>query len=203
MNKSARFLTSALAIALVTSPLAACGFYRSGAPTPAAPNQTAKQAATKPGTVATQLGAKPGTTIPRGVGSGAGLATAPGATGVGRSGVMPAQRDLNHLADQMAIAAKRVPGVTKATVIVHNRDAIVGIDVAANQNRRQVEKKVRTAVSSIETGYTVHVTSDKQLHARIRDTHTRLSTGHPIRTLATDVGVLIRDIGRAVTAPFR
>ncbi|WCN37564.1 YhcN/YlaJ family sporulation lipoprotein [Aneurinibacillus uraniidurans] len=108
-------------------------------------------------------------------------------------------------ADRMARTAMKVPGVAHATAVVNGKDAVIGLDTtsAAAQDKRAIEHKVANAVKKAEPGYNVHVTTDAQLHQRIRTLNTQVQTGHPVRTLANDVGVIIKDIGRAVTAPFR
>lgn len=110
------------------------------------------------------------------------------------------------VADRMVHEAAKVPGVSHATAVVNGRDAVIGLDItntAHGQNRAAVEHKVLAAVKQAEPGYNVHVTADHQIHQRIRTLHTRMQAGHPIRTLTNDVGVIIRDIGHAITAPFR
>lgn len=108
-------------------------------------------------------------------------------------------------ADRMVRTATKVPGVVHATAVVNGKDAVIGLDITntAAQNKRAIEYKVAHAVKKAEPGYNVHVTTDAQLHQRIRTLNTQVQTGHPVRTLANDVGIIIKDIGRAVTAPFR
>jgi spore cortex protein len=107
-------------------------------------------------------------------------------------------------ADRMAAIAANVPGVTRATAIVHGNDAVIGIDTTnVTKGRPAIERQVYNAVKAAEPRYNVYVTTDSTLHQRIRTLNDQMRTGHPIRTLAQDVGVIIRDIGRAVTAPFR
>ncbi|CAH1209001.1 hypothetical protein PAECIP111893_02955 [Paenibacillus plantiphilus] len=98
-----------------------------------------------------------------------------------------------------------VKGVDKATVVINNRDAIVGVDVKASENSAAVAQRVRNAVKKAEPGYTVHVTADKNLHTRLQGMQRQMKPldGHPIRNMTKDIGTLIRDIGRAVTAPLR
>ncbi|MFC3799565.1 YhcN/YlaJ family sporulation lipoprotein [Cohnella sp. GCM10012308] len=107
--------------------------------------------------------------------------------------------------DKIAKHVYKVKGVSKATVIVHNRDAIVGIDVKQGENAKAVENQVRETVARSEPGYTVHVTSDKQYHARIKTLNSQMVPldGHPVRNFSEDVATLLRDIGHTVSAPFR
>ncbi|MCQ6558575.1 YhcN/YlaJ family sporulation lipoprotein [Paenibacillus mendelii] len=107
--------------------------------------------------------------------------------------------------DKIAKHISSVKGVSKATVVVHNNDAIVGLDVKAGENTSMVEKEVKRAVERVHPGYTVYVTTDKNLHSRIRGVQSQMVPldGHPIRNMTEDVGTLIRDMGRTITAPFR
>jgi hypothetical protein len=70
---------------------------------------------------------------------------------------------------------------------------------------KMLERNVHEAVKRAELRYTIHVTADKTLTQRIRTLSSRVK-GAGARTLQTageDVRMLIRDIGRSVTAPFR
>lgn len=98
-----------------------------------------------------------------------------------------------------------VKGVSKATVVINNRDAIVGVDCKAGENTAAVAQRVRNTVKKLEPSYKVHVTADKNLHTRLQGMQRQMRPldGHPVRNLTEDIGTLIRDIGRAVTAPLR
>ncbi|GIO12485.1 hypothetical protein J19TS2_20400 [Cohnella xylanilytica] len=108
--------------------------------------------------------------------------------------------------DVIARHVANVKGVRKTTVLVHGREAIIGIDVKGGENRATVENDVRHSVQTFKPGYRVHVAADKNLHARIQSIHAQSLKpldGHPVRNFAQDVGILIRDIGRTAAAPFR
>ncbi len=109
------------------------------------------------------------------------------------------------VSDEIAKRVSGVKGVSKATVIVQNHDAIVGIDVKAGEDVKKVEQQVRREAERAESGYKVHVTSDRKLHTRIQSIRAQMKPldGHPIRNFTEDVGTLIRDIGRTATAPLR
>jgi len=98
-----------------------------------------------------------------------------------------------------------IKGVNKATVLVHDRDAIVAIDVKQGENVKSVENKVRQTVQRSDPEYRVHVTTDRAHHTRIQQIRSQMVPldGHPVRNFAEDVGILIQDIGRAATRPFR
>ncbi|WP_337098502.1 YhcN/YlaJ family sporulation lipoprotein [Paenibacillus sp. YIM B09110] len=98
-----------------------------------------------------------------------------------------------------------IKGVDKHTVIVHNRNAIIGLDVKAGHNAAVVAKQIKQKAEQVGKGYTIHVTSDKSIHSRIQNMSQQMVPldGHPVRNFTEDVGIIIRDIGRTVTAPFR
>ncbi|WP_055746850.1 YhcN/YlaJ family sporulation lipoprotein [Brevibacillus choshinensis] len=149
--------------------------------------------------------------------------------GYGRSGVKQVAPPTNHIkmtpgqqhegipnqsthhdvqvADHIVHVTKKIDGVTKATAVVNKQDAVVGIDVKKGSDMKQTEKKVHDAVKSAEPNLNVHVTSDAKLHGRIQSIYSQNysspQTGHPVRDVGADISVLIRDIGRTVTAPFR
>ncbi|MNI65660.1 Sporulation lipoprotein [compost metagenome] len=97
----------------------------------------------------------------------------------------------------------KVKGVSKATVLVHDKDVVVGIDVKKGEPATSVEDKVRNKVESSKPGYFVHVTSEKKLHERIKTLNTKMTGKNPVKTLGNDVGIIIQDIGKAVRAPFQ
>jgi hypothetical protein len=48
-----------------------------------------------------------------------------------------------HVSEKIAKNVSSVKGISKATVIVYNRDAIIGINVKKGENTSTVEQKVR------------------------------------------------------------
>lgn len=137
------------------------------------------------------------------------------------NGVRPYTTDYNNgtrtnavnqrVAKRVANVVEDVPGVSRATAIVYGNDIVVGIDGNNRKDTRALERKVHRVVTTAEPGYNVHVTSDNNLHTRIRSAYTTMNNnntntvtpGRPVRDLGTDVTNIIRDIGRTVTAPFR
>ncbi|GGD75478.1 YhcN/YlaJ family sporulation lipoprotein [Paenibacillus nasutitermitis] len=107
--------------------------------------------------------------------------------------------------ERIAKRVSAINGVDKATVILNNRDAVVGVDLKQGANKAAVEKNIMQAVKRIEPKYAVHITTDKKLHTRIRTLHSQMVPldGHPIRNLSEDIGTLIRDLGNTITAPLR
>jgi spore cortex protein len=102
-----------------------------------------------------------------------------------------------------------VNGVTKASAVVRGNDIVIGIEGKSGADLKTLEKQVHDIVKSKEAGYNVHVTSDPKMNTRIRTVYTTmtnpntLTPGHPVRDFGRDIGDMIRDIGRTVTAPFR
>ncbi|WP_139996469.1 YhcN/YlaJ family sporulation lipoprotein [Paenibacillus paridis] len=106
-------------------------------------------------------------------------------------------------ADQLASRARSVSGVKMATVVVHNNEAIVGLDIDNKGKKAIIEKQVYAALKGQYPAYNIHVTSDHAMHQKIQKMNAGMSSNHPIKTLANDVTMMIRDIGNAVTAPLR
>jgi hypothetical protein len=106
-------------------------------------------------------------------------------------------------ADQLASRARGVSGVKMATVVVHNNEAIVGLDIDNKGKKAIIEKQVYAALKGQYPAYNIHVTSDQAMHQKIQKMNAGMSSNHPIKTLANDITMMIRDIGNAVTAPLR
>lgn len=106
-------------------------------------------------------------------------------------------------AKQLANRADKVPGVNKATVVIHKNDAIVGLDVDNTGKKAIIEKQVYAALKGQYPEYNIHVTSEEKIHQKIRSLNVSMTNGHPLKTLANDVAVIIRNIGGTVTAPLR
>ncbi|MFX3635905.1 MAG: YhcN/YlaJ family sporulation lipoprotein [Candidatus Pristimantibacillus sp.] len=112
----------------------------------------------------------------------------------------------NHnISENIAKRVGRVKGVGRQSVIVQDRNIIVGIQVKKGENVRTVEQNVRRSVEGSEPGYTVYVSGDNGINTRIQNIQTQMVPldGHPVRNFTEDVGILIQDIGRAITAPLR
>ncbi|QAY65931.1 YhcN/YlaJ family sporulation lipoprotein [Paenibacillus protaetiae] len=116
------------------------------------------------------------------------------------------------VSQKIAKHVSSIRGVNKATVVVYNKDVIVGIDTKHGTNATKLKQDVKRAVEHVQPGYKAHVTTDTGLNTRIRSLDSNFTgtgrdiaplDGHPVRNFANDVGVLINDIGRTITAPFR
>jgi Sporulation lipoprotein YhcN/YlaJ (Spore_YhcN_YlaJ) len=130
----------------------------------------------------------------------------------------------NHqLAERIAKAADSVPGVEAATAAIYGNDAAIGIRTRANvsnvQQRTVIERQVHAAVRREAPNLNIRVTSDSGMFTRIRTINNTVRDGlrgtanalttEPntvpgnLTNAANDFGMLIRDLGRTVTAPFR
>lgn len=106
-------------------------------------------------------------------------------------------------ADQLANVARQVGGVKEATVVLHEKEAIVGIDVDNMGKKNIIEKQVYNVLKTQYPEFNIHVTSQQDVHQKIKSLNTNLSKGHPIKSLANDIALIVRDIGNTVTAPIR
>lgn len=107
------------------------------------------------------------------------------------------------LPKQISDRVSHMDGVDKATVLVSNQDILVGVDAKKGKDPKVVEEYVRHHLTLDQPGYRVHVTSDKKLHARIRNLNTKVNGGHSIQHFSNDVRTILKDIGKTVTAPFK
>ncbi|WCK55755.1 YhcN/YlaJ family sporulation lipoprotein [Aneurinibacillus sp. Ricciae_BoGa-3] len=109
----------------------------------------------------------------------------------------------SRTARRMSQLAANINGVTRATALVNGRDAVVGIEGAQPHNRKMLERHVQQTLKRAEPGYAIHVTADPGLNQRIRTLNTQMGAGQPIRNVGQDISLLIRDISRTITTPFR
>ena len=91
--------------------------------------------------------------------------------------------------------ANQVPGVVKATAFAQGTDIVVGIDGTNGADLVSLEKQVFQTVKKQEPGYNIFVTSNRDLHTRIRNLFTNMNT---VKTsnVTNGIGEIIYDIGR-------
>ncbi|MED1951639.1 YhcN/YlaJ family sporulation lipoprotein [Brevibacillus centrosporus] len=131
-------------------------------------------------------------------------------------------------AEQLTRVADDVPGVDRATVVCNGKDAVIGIrvrDNMAHEQRKVIEQQVHSAARSVSPNMNIRVTTEPAMFTRIRGinesiyreaserthptapNHTMVPGNnlvtHPVRTAAEDFGVLLKDLGQTITAPFR
>lgn len=112
---------------------------------------------------------------------------------------------MNNQQNRLVERVRSINGVNDATVFVNGKDIIVGLEVNNVGQKKQVEQKVRQVLEKDNHGYTVHVTSERAIHDRIRSISGQMQPmdGHPMRDMAHDIGQLLKDMGRTVTEPLR
>lgn len=103
----------------------------------------------------------------------------------------PAKRlDMKTKADHLAQLARRVRGVKKASAIVINKVAIVGITVDPKLERSRVgtiKYSVAEALKSDPQGATALVTADPGLVQRVREMNEDFRKGRPIAGIAKEL----------------
>uniref|UniRef100_UPI0004682467 YhcN/YlaJ family sporulation lipoprotein n=1 Tax=Caldalkalibacillus mannanilyticus TaxID=1418 RepID=UPI0004682467 len=104
-------------------------------------------------------------------------------------------------ADDMRRRVMSINGVRDAKVVFHNNAVIVGVDAEGNTNN--LVRQVRQQLQGHTRGEQVHVTTDRGMVTRIGDIDNRVRTGQPIRNMANEIGTLMNDLGRTMTAPIR
>lgn len=217
-HKKLIYPVSCLVIALS---LTACGTYKAAPPNTQGARTTQVQNQAQPSRIvgwATTQGqtGQPAAPLTRGM-------YGPGTTGTtsygaGTQGAHQMAFD-QRLADRVVHAADQVPGVQSATAIVRGNDIVVGINTrATNQTatqQRVIENQVHAAVRSIAPGHNIRITSDAPMVTRIRTlaqsirgygqemTNGPTTVGANLTNAGRDFGMLLRDLGRTVTAPFR
>lgn len=96
-----------------------------------------------------------------------------------------------------------INGVRDAKVITHDNAIIVGVQ-ANGKNQDQIVRQIRQQLQADARGEQIHVTTDPTLYNRIGDLDTRLrdNNGQAFGNAARDIGRLMNDLGRNVTAPL-
>ncbi|MEJ8544637.1 YhcN/YlaJ family sporulation lipoprotein [Brevibacillus borstelensis] len=127
------------------------------------------------------------------------------------------------VAERLARSADNVPGVEGATAAVYGNDCIIGVRTRFGaqdmQQRQVIERQVHSAARAAAPNLNIRVTSDDNMFSRVQNIRNTVTNGltNTTNTLtsgpntvagnlanaANDFTVLLRDVGRTVTAPFR
>lgn len=127
------------------------------------------------------------------------------------------------VADRLAQAADNVPGVEGATAAVYGNDCIIGVRTRFGaqdmQQRQAIERQVHSAARAAAPNLNIRVTSDDNMYSRVQNISNTVTNGLANTTnavtsgpntvtgnlanAANDFTVLLRDVGRTITAPFR
>lgn len=93
-----------------------------------------------------------------------------------------------------------INGVNDSVVVVNDKDIIVGVDTDKSSDKAAIEKEVREMLEQDNAGYTVHVTSDRDIYQRISDIGDKLYpvTGQPVVDVTNDIKTLIQDMGKSI-----
>lgn len=113
--------------------------------------------------------------------------------------------DLHAL--QIADLAEDTPGVSRSSAIVSRQDIIVAIEIRNPSEASTLEQEVARRIQAREPGYTIHVTSNHQMNARIRSLTENAANpysqpdGYHSRQndIQTDINQIIRDINQMKT----
>lgn len=110
----------------------------------------------------------------------------------------------------------KVEGVNDATIVINDKNIIVGIDVDNVGRRVTVVNSVTNMLQSKYDNYQIHVTAERATHDRIRvlkdqmkpmdatsEHTTQHQHDHPVDHFAHDFKALLEEMGAAVTEPLR
>jgi hypothetical protein len=99
-------------------------------------------------------------------------------------------------ADDIKRRVMDINGVNDARVLLYGNSVIVGVDA---DNNDTAIRTIRQDLQGVARGEHIHVTTDRALFNRIGDADDRLRRGET----ANDLGGILNDMGRTITAPFR
>ncbi|MED4586039.1 YhcN/YlaJ family sporulation lipoprotein [Brevibacillus choshinensis] len=126
-----------------------------------------------------------------------------------------------NIAEQFTRVADDVPGVERATVVVNGQDAVIGIRIRQNlapEQAKVIEQQVHSAARAVSPSMNIRVTSEPAMFTRIRGINDAIyneaqnrtnnvhnvpsNVAHNVSNTVNDFGILLKDLGRTVTAPF-
>lgn len=103
--------------------------------------------------------------------------------------------------DELVKKIESINEVEKVTVYKDGQHVLIGTYLHYYKKEENVKKEVQNYIAKEHPNHQIHITSDQHLHSRIQKL--KSLDGHPIQNTAEDINILIKDIGRAVTAPFQ
>ncbi|MFZ3588305.1 YhcN/YlaJ family sporulation lipoprotein [Bacillus sp. DJP31] len=101
------------------------------------------------------------------------------------------------LAEKISNRVKDMNNVDDARTIVNGNEILVAVDTK-NQNDRDVEQKVRSAIRSMTSGKEVRVVTDESTFTRARNIDNELRNGGPTDNLDADVRDMFKEIGQEI-----
>lgn len=117
-------------------------------------------------------------------------------SGESSTGVQNDIRSAQQVASRASELAEKIKGVHRAVSIAQGADIVVAIDVNQGNDARELEQKVKKAVSGKEQGYNIYVTSDPTIKERV---HTLFTNMNNVKTsfVTKGIGEIIYEIGQA------
>lgn len=86
-------------------------------------------------------------------------------------------------------------GVAGASVLIHDKEALVGLRLSNyTRGRNIIQQDVKTALSLRMPGYIIHVTSNRHLYQRIHILRNQLRNGHHIETFERNIRAIIHEM---------
>lgn len=118
---------------------------------------------------------------------------------------MTRPKNLNNKMDNSKNLAKdisNIPEVSKASVVVNDDTALVGVNLRGktqntmtNTLRRKIEKMVKDKNNDIKN---VSITTDPDIYTRINNISTSINNGNPVGDFTDEIGDLFKRMGRGI-----
>ncbi|OEH91481.1 YhcN/YlaJ family sporulation lipoprotein [Bacillus solimangrovi] len=105
------------------------------------------------------------------------------------------------LAESISRKVSEMREVRDARCVVSENTVLVAIDTNEN-NRVDIENKVRREVEGMTRGKEVRVVTDRGMYNRITDVDNRLRNGDGMREVGSDIQAIMNDLGNAMSRPF-
>lgn len=106
------------------------------------------------------------------------------------------------VSNRVSAEAAKVEGVNSATAIVSGNMIYIGLDLKADLDKNKsaaVEKNVTDRVKSIESNYTIAVTSDVDTVTRIKNVADGIAQGKPLSSFGQEIEDIVDRLKPTVT----
>ncbi|GKU80262.1 YhcN/YlaJ family sporulation lipoprotein [Paenibacillus sp. L3-i20] len=101
--------------------------------------------------------------------------------------------------DQLVRIVEQVPGVENADIAMSYSEVLVGIGIDNIGKRKIIEKQVYSALQWQYPEYNYYVTSDVELHEKIKAVNVRAAKGYNVQMYEQDISALARAIAHSLT----
>lgn len=108
--------------------------------------------------------------------------------------ISPAPNSTMEVANQAAMEAEKVMGVSRATAFVSSNIIYIGLDLNTNLDKTKsaaIEKTVMDRIKAMESGYKVGVTSDMNTVTAIKTVAQGQTQGIPISSFKTEMDMIL------------